>query len=52
MTRADFMRQAAEARKTMQELARLFPGCFTADGRAGNMVGRRALHQMREVFNR
>lgn len=34
MTRADFIRQAAEARKTMQELARLFPGCFTADGRA------------------
>jgi len=34
MTRADFIRQAAEARKTMQELARLFPGCFHADGRA------------------
>ena len=33
MTRADFIRQAAEARKTMQELARLFPGCFHADGR-------------------
>lgn len=34
MTRADFIRQAAEARKTMGELARLFPGCFHADGRA------------------
>lgn len=34
MTRADFIRQAAEARKTMQELARLFPGCFHPDGRA------------------
>ncbi len=33
MTREDFIRQAAEARKTMQELARLFPGCFHADGR-------------------
>jgi len=34
MTRSDFLRQAAEARKTTQELARLFPGCFHADGRA------------------
>lgn len=33
MTREDFTRQAAEARKTMQGLARLFPDCFHADGR-------------------
>lgn len=33
MTRDDFIRQAAEARKSMQELARLFPGCFHSDGR-------------------
>ena len=34
MTRADFIRAQAEARKTMQELARLFPGCFDANGKA------------------
>jgi hypothetical protein len=34
MTRAEFIRQAAEARNTMQALARMFPGCFHADGRA------------------
>lgn len=33
MTKADFIRAAAEARKTMQELAKVFPGCFHADGR-------------------
>jgi len=33
MSRADFLKQAAEARKTMQELAKLFPGCFHSDGR-------------------
>lgn len=33
MTRDDILRQIAEARQSMQELARLYPGCFTADGK-------------------
>lgn len=33
MTRADLLRAAAEARATMKQLAKLFPGCFHADGR-------------------
>ena len=33
MTRADFLRAAAEARATVEQLAKLFPGCFRADGR-------------------
>lgn len=34
MTRADLLRQSADARKTMQALARLFPGSFHTNGRA------------------
>lgn len=33
MTHADFLRVKAEARATMEQLAKLFPGCFHADGR-------------------
>jgi len=33
MTQADFMRQKAEARATLAQLAKLYPGCFDAQGR-------------------
>lgn len=33
MTRADFLRIQAECRKSMQKLARLYPGCFDANGK-------------------
>lgn len=34
VTREQLMRQIEESHKTMQELRKLFPGCFHADGRA------------------
>lgn len=33
MTREDFFRIQAEARATMQALAKIYPGAFTPDGK-------------------
>lgn len=33
ITREQLMRQIEESHKTMQELAKMFPGCFHPDGR-------------------
>jgi hypothetical protein len=33
MTKEDFLRVQAEARKTMEQLQKLYPSCFDKDGK-------------------